>query len=320
MTLQQLRYVVKIAECASITQAAKQLFISQPSLSAAVKDLESEFDIEIFNRTTRGISLTAKGVEFLSYARQLLEQSNLLEAHYHAKAPERRFFSVSTQHYAFSVKAFSDLISKMNPQEYELTLRETRTYEIIEDVRTLRSEIGVLYMNDFNTKVLSKIIKESGLTFHPLFEAQAHIFITARHPLAKRKCVELADLEPYPWLTFDQGAFNAFYFFEEPLSTLPRQKVIHVNDRATLFNLLIGLNGYTICTGILHQDLDGRNIISLPLNTPETLRIGYLTNDRAPCSRIAVAYLQELRSVLRQEGYDIPDTPAANTNLTFDTH
>lgn len=265
MTLQQIKYVVKIVECASISEAAKRLFISQPSLSNAVKELENELGIEIFSRSSRGISLSPEGAEFLSYARQVLEQAELLEQRYKQKKPLRQLCSVSTQHYAFAVNAFVNLIKSSNADEYEFTLRETRTHDIIEDVKNLRSEIGILYISDFNQKVMARLFRENHLAFNPLFEAKPHIFVSASNPLASKEFATLEDLDDYPCLSFEQGEHNSFYFSEEILSTVYHKKSIHVSDRATLFNLLIGLNGYTICTGVLSRDLNGDNIISVPL-------------------------------------------------------
>ena len=205
MTLQQLRYIVTIVNCGSISDAAKQLFITQPSLSNAVKELEKEMGISIFNRSSKGIALSSQGMEFLSYARQVLEQAELLEQHYTNKKPVKRICSISTQHYAFAVNAFANLVSRQSTDEYEFTLRETRTYEIIDDVKNYRSELGILYINDFNRKVLEKLFKESGLVFHPLFRASPHVFISVSHPLSARKRVTIEDLEDYPFLAFEQG-------------------------------------------------------------------------------------------------------------------
>lgn len=295
MTLQQLKYVIEIVNAGSMNAAAEKLFVTQPSLSNAVKELETELGIEIFLRSNRGITLSAEGAEFLSYARQVMEQAELLEQRYLHKKPSRRLFSVSTQHYAFSVNAFVNLIKDYNQNEYEFTLRETQTYGIIDDVRNLRSEIGVLYMNDFNEKVLLKILRESSLAFHPLFEAKPHVFVSNAHPLSAKKIVALEDLTPYPCLSFEQGVHNSFYYAEEILSTVYHPKSILVSDRATLFNLLIGLNGYTISTGILSEDLNGKNIISIPLACDESIRVGYLSRKGIGLSAMAESYVEKLR-------------------------
>lgn len=305
MTLQQLKYMIKIVECSSITEAARQLFISQPTLSTAVKELEHELGIEIFYRSPKGISLSADGTEFLSYARQIIEQTQLLEQRYTNKKPSKQLCSVSTQHYAFAVNAFVNLISSLNAEEYEFTLRETRTYEIIEDVASFRSEIGVLYFSSFNEKVLKKLLKENHLRFTPLFDAEPHVFLSSLHPLSGMDAVSLDDLEDYPFLAFEQGTYNSFYFSEEILSTAPHKKTIHVSDRATLFNLLLGLNGYTICTGVLNSDLNGDNIVSVRLKTDEWMRIGLISNEKAPLSATASRYVEELKKLITDYGYAI---------------
>jgi DNA-binding transcriptional LysR family regulator len=303
MTLQQLKYIIKIVECGSITEAAKQLFITQPSLSSSVKELEKEFGIEIFNRTSKGISLTVDGSEFLSYARQIIEQTELMEQKYLNKKPSKQLCSISTQHYAFAVNAFVELLSGLDVDEYEFTLRETKTYEIIEDVRNMHSEIGIIYLSDFNEKVLNKLLKENHLVFNLLFEADPHVFISSKHPLANNAYVTLDDLEDYPFLAFEQGQYNSFYFSEELLSTIPRKKTIHVSDRATLFNLLIGLNGYTICTGVLSRDLNGDNIISVSLKAEEKMRVGWIANEKARLSSIALDYISKLQRLIVEYGF-----------------
>ncbi len=305
MTLRQLKYIIKIVQCGSITEAAKQLFITQPSLSNAVKELENELKIDIFNRSAKGISLTVDGAEFLSYARQVVEQTELLEQRYKGRKPSRQMCSVSTQHYAFSVDAFVELVKNSPSKEYEFTLRETRTYDIIQDVSNLRSEIGVLYLNDFNEKVIMKLLRENHLLFHPLFEAKPHVFISAANPLAEKGVVTMEDLGNYPCLSFEQGEYNSFYFSEEILSTVYHKKSIHVSDRATLFNLLIGLNGYTICSGVLSTDLNGEDIISRPLVTKEKMLVGWIVNSKALLSHNAKEYVEQLRRTIRGYGFEL---------------
>lgn len=305
MTLQQLKYIIKIVECGSITEAARQLYISQPSLSAAVKELEKELGIDIFYRTNKGISLTIDGSEFLSYARQIIEQAELLEQRYMGKKPSKKLCSISTQHYAFAVNAFVELLMDLDVDEYEFTLRETRTYEIIEDVKNLRSEIGIIYLSDFNEKIITKILKENHLVFNLLFEADPHVFISSKHPLAGKPSVTLGDLDNYPFLAFEQGEYNSFYFSEELLSTVPRKKTIYVSDRATLFNLLIGLNGYTICSGILCSEFNGDNIIAVPLISDEKMRIGWIANEKSNLSSLALEYISRLKKVIREYGYEV---------------
>ena len=298
MTLQQMKYIIAIVQYGSITEAAKRLFISQPSLSNAVKDIETETGIEIFQRSVKGITLTSDGTEFLSYARQVVEQAELMEQRYLNKKPSRQLCSVSTQHYAFAVNAFVNVISVLDTDEYEFTLRETRTYEIIEDVKNFYSELGILYLSEFNEKVITKLLKESHLIFTPLFTANPHVFVSSSHPLSGKATIALTELEEFPCLAFEQGEYNSFYFSEEILSTVPHKKIIHVSDRATLFNLLIGLNGYTICTGVLNSNLNGDNIISVPLKTDEKMNVGFIKNEKANLSNFALSYIEELKRLI----------------------
>lgn len=298
MTIQQLKYFVEVVNCSSINKAAEHLFISQPSLSNAMRDLENEIGAELLLRTPKGISLTAEGTEFLGYARQVVEQMSLLEQHYGQRKPPRRLCSISTQHYAFAVSAFVNMVKRADAEEYEYTLREARTYEIVRDVKALRSELGILYRNDFNRKVIDKLLLENQLVFHPLFVARPHVFVSAANPLAARPFVTLEDLEGYPRLSFEQGENNSFYFSEEILSTEYCKKQIYVGDRATVFNLIIGLNGYTISTGVLSADLNGDNITAVPLRVDDAIEVGWISHRDIRLSRQAALYLEELRAVV----------------------
>ena len=212
MTLNQLRYVVMVAQTGSITQAAKRLFISQPSLTNAIKELESEMHITIFRRTNKGGIVSREGETFLSYARQVLDQADLLEERYMNDKHQSPHFSVSCQHYSFAVNAFVDVIRQFGVNQYDFTLRETETHEIIEDVSTMKSEIGVLYTCPKNEEVIMKMIRQNNLEFKELFVAKPHVFIPYHHPLAYKKTLTLKDLEDYPYLSFEQGEYNSFYF------------------------------------------------------------------------------------------------------------
>lgn len=294
MTLQQLRYVTAVAEKGTITEAADGLYISQPSLTNAIHELEKEMNIRIFNRTNKGISLSKEGEDFLGYARQVLEQAAILEDRYKGSDGGKKQFCVSTQHYSFAVNAFVDLIKEYGQDEYDFSLRETQTYEIIDDVARMRSEIGILFLNDFNEKVISKILKSHDLEFHPLFVARPHVFISRTHPLADKSVITSEQLMPYPYLSFEQGEHNSFYFSEEIFSVFERKKNIRVRDRATLFNLLIGLNGYTVCSGVIDQNLNGEDIIAVPLAEEGDMRIGYITHRKGLVSRLGKTYLEAL--------------------------
>ena len=298
MTLQQLRYAITVAETGTITEAAKKLYISQPSLTNAIHEMEKEMNLVIFQRTNKGILLSGEGEEFLGYARQVLEQASILEDKYKGNGGGKKQFCVSTQHYSFAVNAFVDLIKEYGQEEYDFSLRETQTYEIIEDVAHMRSEIGILFLNDFNETVLRKILKTNDLEFHELFVAKPHVFISRKHPLADRQVITNQELEAYPYLSFEQGEHNSFYFSEEIFSTSERKKNIRVRDRATLFNLLIGLNGYTVCSGVIDKKLNGKDIIAVPLQDEGDMRIGYITHRKAVPGRLAATYLEALRKYL----------------------
>lgn len=269
--------------------------ISQPSLTNAIHELEKEMNITIFNRTNKGISISKEGEDFLGYARQVLEQAAILEDKYKGGSGGKKQFCVSTQHYSFAVNAFVDLIKEYGQDEYDFSLRETQTYEIIEDVARMRSEIGILFLNDFNETVLGKILKSHELEFHPLFVARPHVFISRKHPLAGNAVITNEELEQYPYLSFEQGEHNSFYFSEEIFSVVERKKNIRVRDRATLFNLLIGLNGYTVCSGVIDKKLNGKDIIAVPLADESQMRVGYITHKKGMMSRLAATYLEALK-------------------------
>lgn len=298
MTLQQLKYVITVAETGTITEAANKLYISQPSLTNAIHELENEMNIVIFNRTNKGINLSKEGIDFLGYARQVLEQAAILEDKYKENNGGKKQFCVSTQHYSFAVNAFVDLIKEYGQDEYDFSLRETQTYELIEDVARMRSEIGILFLNDFNETVIGKILKLHDLEFHQLFIAKPHVFISRKHPLAGKSVITNNELEIYPYLSFEQGEHNSFYLSEEIFSSSERKKNIRVRDRATLFNLLIGLNGYTVCSGVIDEKLNGKDIIAVPLADEGDMRIGYITHNKGMISRLGISYLEALKKYI----------------------
>ncbi len=299
MTLVQLKYIVAIARLGTISAAAKELYISQPSLTAAVKELEAELGITIFSRTNKGVILTAEGEEFLGYARQVIEQTELIQERYTGARQRQHLFCVSTQHYSFAVEAYNDLLKNHDRDTYDFRLRETQTYEIVSDVASLKSEVGVLYLNGFNETVLRKLFREKELVFHSLFRATPHVFVGAGNPLASREIVTLDDLVEFPRLSYEQGEHNSFYFSEEILSTRESKKDIMVRDRASLFNMLIGLNGYTICSGVINKELNGPNIRAIPLDVDDYMEIGYITHRSLVLSRFGTLYVEALQKYCR---------------------
>ena len=294
MTLQQLKYALTIADCGSMNEAAKQLFISQPSLSETMKELETEIGLDIFLRSNRGIVITPEGEEFLGYARQVTEQFGLLQSKYIDKKVKEKF-SVSTQHYTFAVKAFVETVKQIAMEQYEFAVHETTTISVIENVKNFKSEIGVLYENDFNEKVLNKMFKENGLEFVELFSCDTFVYLWSGHPLAKQDVITMEELDEYPCLSFDQGKNNSLYLAEEMKSTYEYRRLIKANDRATLLNLMIGLNAYTLCSGIICENLNGDDYKAVPLKETEKMRIGYIKRKGAKVSHIGELYIEELK-------------------------
>ena len=306
MTIQQILYAIVIAEKGSINKAAETLYISQPSLTSAIQELEKSIGIRIFNRTGRGVTLTNDGKEFLLYARQVYAQYENLENRYSGNTDIRKKFAVSTQHYSFAVKAYVEMVKKFDTSEYEFAIMEERTREVILDVANLRSEIGILYLSDFNRSAITKLLRTNHLEFHHLIDCQAYVYIYKDHPLAKRKFIRLEQLAEYPCLQFDQGDDTSFYFAEEILSTNEYPRIIKANDRATMLNLMVGLNGYTLCSGIICEELNGSDYLAVPFaaEDEDAMEIGYITLKKSLRSKAGTIYIEELKRYL---GIDISD-------------
>lgn len=303
MTLIQLKYAIKVAGERSLNDAAKKLYISQPSLSSAIHSLEKEIGIDIFVRSKNGITLTTAGSEFIGYAKSVMEQYEILDAKYISQVNQKKQFSVSMQHYTFAVNAFVELVKQYGMDEYEFEVHETKTYEIIDNVKNHKSEIGILYLNDYNRNVMTKIFSESGLNFVPLFECGIYVYMWKGHPLAKQAEISLEELEEYPCLGFAQGEHNSFYFAEEVMSTYQYKRFIRANDRATMLNLMVGLNGFTLCSGIICEDLNGEDYCAVKLKSDEKMTIGYIARRDTVLSPIGEKYLQEIAKY-REENYN----------------
>lgn len=294
MTLNQLKHVITLSKVNSINEAAKILFISQPSLTSSLKSLEEELGFDIFLRSKTGISLTVKGSEFLGYAKSVVEQFDILDAKYISQGTAKRSFQVSMQHYTFAVNAFVEVINQYGMDEYEFEIHETKTYEVIENVKNQKSEIGVLYLNEYNKSVLGKIFNDSNIEFIPLFACNIYVYMSKSNPLAKNKLIKMEDLDDYPCLAFAQGDYNSFYFAEEVLSTYNYKRLVRANDRATLLNLMVGINGYTLCSGIICEDLNGTDYCAIKLDTDEKMTIGYIKRKASVLSEIGRKYIEEL--------------------------
>ncbi len=298
MTLQQLHYIIVISETGSMNKAAEQLYIAQPSLTSAVKELEKEIGITIFNRSGKGVSLTADGMEFLSYARQVYQQYETLQEKYTGGNVKKKF-GISAQHYSFAVKAFVDMVKVFDTYEYEFAVRETKTSEVIEDVSTLRSEIGILYLSDFNRQVITKLLHANNLEFYHLIDCGVYVYLWKGNPLADRESISFSDLESYPCLTFEQGDKSSFYFAEEIFSTADYARVIKASDRSTMLNLMKGLNGYTFCSGIICGSLNGSDYTAVPLaDESSVMEIGYITRKNTILSEVGTVYIEKLKEYL----------------------
>ena len=304
MTLQQLNYVITISECGSLNKAAEILYVAQPSLTGAVKELEKELGITIFNRSGRGVTLTNDGTEFLLYARQVYAQYKELLEKYGKAGNLKKKFGVSTQHYSFAVKAFVEMVKTFDTSKYEFAIRETKTKEVIDDVSTMRSEIGILYLSDFNRKALLKILSSQQLEFHSIIHCKPYVYLWKGHPLAKQKSITLPELQQYPCLSFEQGESSSFYYAEEILSTCEYPRIIKANDRATMLNLMIGLNGYTLCSGIICEELNGDDYLAVPFEAEDkavddTMKIGYIIRKNTLLSKMGRLYIEEIKKYLK---------------------
>ena len=304
MTLQQLRYVITISETGSLNKAAELLYVAQPSLTGAVKELEKELGITIFHRSGRGVSLTNEGLEFITYARQVYYQYETLMGKYGKAGKRRKKFGVSAQHYSFAVKSFVETVNQFDAEKYDFAIRETTTKDVIDDVLTSKSEIGILYLSDFNRKAIEKILKRNELEFHPLTECDAYVYMWKGHPLADKESVGFDELADYPCLSFEQGAEASFYFAEEIFSTNEYPRTVKATDRATMLNLMVGLNGYTLCSGIICEELNGSDYIAVPLKTEDAadgkMEIGYIVKKETVLSSVGELYIKELCKYLNK--------------------
>ena len=304
MTLQQLYYAITIAESGSLNKAAEILYIAQPSLTSSMQELERELGITIFNRSGRGVTVTQDGAEFLLYARQVYSQYESLMDKYGKSQNVKKKFGVSTQHYSFAVKAFVELVKSFDTRQYDFAIRETKTKDVISDVASLKSEIGILFLSDFNRAAIMKLLRTAGLAFHHLIDCRAYVYLWSGHPLAKNRSIRFEELRDYPCLSFEQGDTSSFYFAEEILSTNEYPRTIKANDRATMLNLMIGLNGYTLCSGIICEELNGDNFLAVPFEDDSdaknsVMEIGYITKDNTILSGIAERYIREIRAYLQ---------------------
>ena len=302
MTLQQLHYVITISEAGSINKASELLYIAQPSLTSSIKELEKEIGITIFNRSGRGVTLTNDGAEFLLYAKQLYSDYLSITEKYGEAGNLKKKFGVSTQHYSFAVKAFVEMVKSLDPTKYEFAIRETKTREVISDAATMRSEIGILYLSDFNRNVITKILRANDIEFHELMDCKSYVFLWKNHPLADRAEIHGEELSDYPFLSFEQGGNDSFYFSEELSSMNDYSQTVKVNDRATMVNLMVGLYGYTLCSGIVCEELNGGDYRVIPLSDDSpingVMKVGYIVKKNQILSSVGKLYIEKIQEFL----------------------
>lgn len=304
MTLQQLLYVLTVSEHGSMNKASEALYISQPTLTSAIKSLEEELHIQIFKRTSHGVKSTNEGQEFITYAKQIYQQYELLKERYEDESVRRNKFRVSCQHYSFATKAFVNTVKKYGMQRYDFAISETKTKNVIEDVGNSLSEIGILYLSNYNRRVLTKLFNDYNLEFHKLADCAAFVYLYKGHPLANKKSITYKELLKYPNMTFEQGDNTSLYMAEEILVENEFPQKIQVNDRATMLNLMRGLNGYTLCSGIISQDLNGDDYVVVPYkddkNNPNSImEIGWIQRKNTILSKIGEDYIQELKEYFK---------------------
>ena len=296
MTIMQLKYIIAIDEECSMRKAADKLYVSQPGLSSAVRDLENEIGIQIFERVHNGVVTTAAGASFIAYARGAVEEFEKIEGRYLNTQNVRPSFSVSMQHYTVAVNAFIETVKEYDLPEYQYFIRETQTGEVIDDVKTLRSEVGVIALSDFNKNTFMKIFADASLDFHELFTRNTYVYLKKDHPLADREELSLDELQDYPCMVFDQGDNTSFYYREEALATYDYKKVISTNERATSVELMLGLNGYAVGTAMLDDSLNISEIKVVKLKEDESLTFGYIVRKVAILSEMGRTFITKLEA------------------------
>ena len=295
MNITQIRYVLEVANSSSIREASTKLFISQPALSASIHELEEELGILIFERTNKGVSLTEAGREFVAYAKKVTSQYEILEDRYISKDSDKERFSVSTQHYNFAIKAFTNVLKGNYPDKFAFSIHETKTREVLEDVKSLKSEVGIIGFSGANEAVIKKLIKEYGLVFTPLMRRETYIYVWEDHEFAGRKEISLEELSDYPCVSFDQSDDSNFYLTEEAMADYDFKKMIKSDDRATTMEIIAELHGYSIGSGMLSGDTAIlKGMVAIKLKEEDPLTIGYLVRKGSTMSAYGAAYVEEL--------------------------
>ena len=295
MNINQLKYVLEVAGSSSMREASTRLFVSQPALSAGIRDLEDELGILIFERTNKGVSLTDEGREFLTYAKKAVGQYEILEDRYLSKDSDKEQFSVSTQHYNFAIRAFTDVIKRLKPAKYVFSIHETKTKDVLDDVGTMKSEVGIVSFSGSNEAVIRKIFRDYQLEFTPLMKRDTYVYVWKDHELAGRKEISIEEMKDYPCIAFDQTGDSNFYLTEEALADYSFDKLIKSDDRATTLEIIARLGGYSVGCGMLSQeDAVLQGLVAIKMKEEDPLTIGYITRKGSALSLYGSTYIEEL--------------------------
>lgn len=298
MTIQQCKYVLAIAKTGSFSEAAKQLFIAQSSLSISVKSLEQELGIRIFERSGNGVYLTDEGSEFVKYATQICDNSDYVAERYQKKISKKLY--IATQHYDFIADIFGHFLKKVPDENYRLSIREIETYTVIRDIETAHSDIGIIAIKDGDFEVMNRYLKKKNLLFTPMIEAKPHVFFRKEHPLSRCDMLSGTELLDYPYVSYEQGEHNSSFFTEELVDISYVNKHIEISDRATLMNLLMLTDAYTIGTGIMPSALNKDDIVSVPFESNGFYVIGYLLHAERKVSDMVKLFIQDMEAALKR--------------------
>lgn len=300
MTFQQIRYIVEIAKHNSISKAAAALFVTQPSISKAVRELEADLGITILDRTNKGVVFTKEGTELLFYAKMLLEQMESVVYHFNKeKTIDLTKVSISSQHYGFVIEAVANLMDYFSERKYELTIREGKTTDVIDDVYTRRSILGVLSLNDFNKNFFERYFIAKSLMFTPLTSLRQHVFLREEHPLAHLPSITFEQLREYPYLTYQQDDV-LLHFAEEAINVDNIKKLVYLKDRGAMNNLLSNTDGYNIGTGCIVNNYMNPNIISIPLAGSNLIQVGLVKRNDVFLPEEILVYIDFLKVALEK--------------------
>jgi len=298
MTIQQCKYVVKIAQCGSFNEAAKQLFVAQSSLSVSIKSLEQELNIKIFERSGNGVYLTEAGTEFARYARQITQQHDFIVSRYSGSTSSLQLH-ISTQHYDFVADIFGKLLSEIPENHYQLSLREMKTYDVIRETETAYCDIGIIALKGSDYSVMERYLIKHGLVFTPILKALPHVYLRKEHPIAQKTAIRLADLKEYPYVSYEQGEHNSSYFMEE-IESIHSDRQVEISDRASLMNVLLAADCYTVGTGIMPSSLNQGRIVSIPFECDDYYTIGYILRADRTVTALGQRFLEMLRLTAKQ--------------------